>query len=338
MLVGCATPRQNQSEVVSDGRKDIVLYYATTRNFLGNQDPDKFFGNFPGTPASKTRVGRYPATTKLDGSDFRPGNLRVMNDIDWLNEIRNKVVVDNRPKRTILIFVHGYNTSFTEAAENLARLESGFGDDIVPLFYTWPSRASVLRYNADENEAGKSGQYFAEFLHSVRSAIPEAEIAIVAHSMGNRVAIAGVDIESRMGETNGIPKRPIKTLALVAADVDREHYSSTYSKSISKSAKYVVIYVSAKDRALAASRKVHGAVDSRLGQTDPTPYSDGLSETIDATDAGTDFLGHGYFASNRVAINDIVLAVRDGNSARFRPSLRPMPGFIGTKYWWLLTN
>lgn len=341
-LTGCAVTQNSSSiEQVSfsgSTRKEIVLYYATTRRYRGGEDPDKFFDNRPETPPSRTRVGRYPGTTTLDGSDFLPGNLRVMDESAWIDEIRSKAIVDGKAERTILIFVHGYRTSFTGAAESLARLETGFNGSVVPIFYTWPSRASLVGYTADENEAGKSANYFASFLNELRSAIPEADIAVVAHSMGNRVAVSGIDIASRLSGVNEAQAKPLKSLALVAADIDREQYSAQFSKSMKENARRVVIYVSAKDKALAASRRVHDAADSRLGQNDPEPYSDSGTETVDATEAGTDFLGHGYFASNRTAINDIVLATRDGVGARFRPSLRPMPNFLATKYWWLVTK
>lgn len=335
--LGCATSQKKNSDQADiSSRKDITLYYATNRSYLGGSDPDKFFGNRPGVPASRLRLGRFPASTTFDGSDFKPGNLRIISETEWYDEVRSKAMADGKPRRLILIFVHGYNTSFTGAAESLARLESGFRDSIVPIFYTWPSRGQLGWYTADENEAAKSARYFADFLASLQTAVPGADIAIVAHSMGNRVAIAGIDLATR-GLTPG-GKKPFKAVALVAADIDREHYASTYSSVINQSADRVIIYASAKDKALAASRRIHDADDPRLGQNDPLPYSDKQSETVDASDAGTDFLAHGYFATNRVAINDLVLAVAEGLPAWRRPSLKPIPNLLAPKYWWLVTN
>jgi hypothetical protein len=129
----------------------------------------------------------------------------------------------------------------------------------------------------------------------------------------------------------------LSAAALFAADVDKDTYAGSYSRTVNGGAKSVLIYASAKDRALAASRGFHGS-EPRLGQTDPSPYRDDKAETIDASDAGSDFLGHGYFAGNRAVISDLAYAIGDGIPAWRRRGLKAEPSVLAPKYWWLLVN
>lgn len=59
--------------------------------------------------------------------------------------------MDNgKPAKTIVIYLHGYNNDFTDAAKAMVRLSSGFGDRVVPAVYSWPSAKKLLGYTSDE--------------------------------------------------------------------------------------------------------------------------------------------------------------------------------------------
>ena len=322
----------------SSKRHEVVLYYVTNREHRGVTDPDKFFGNRAHSPASEVHYGRYPVSTDAYGEKFLPGNLRITGKALWFQEVRELAMTPGgAPKRDILIYVHGYNNGFTDAARACARLYSGFEDRVVPVFYSWPSSKSIRGYMADENETEKSAEYFAEFLNELAKGIPEARIAIVAHSMGSRVVLEGLERFNANYPSSEGSALKLWTVALFAADIDKNTYGARYSKTVNKSATRVLVYVSARDKALAASGELHGA-HPRLGQTHPEPYTDDKSETIDATDAGHDVLGHGYLAGNRAVITDLGYAIAEGIPGWRRPGLRAGPNRIATKYYWLIVN
>ena len=321
------------------GRQDMVLYYATNRQHRDVTDPDKFFADSAASPASRVSYGRYPGSADRNGENFLPGNLRIIKTDAWFDEVRSLAVVNGKPERLMLVYVHGYNNGFSDAAKATARLYSGFGNSIVPIFYSWPSRNRLAGYLSDEREAERSAQYFGEFLQQLSSRIPEARIAVVAHSMGNRVLVRGLQ-QWRIAQPSLWDKtrEPVlSAAALFAADVDKDTYAGSYCPTVNGGAKSVLIYASAKDRALAVSRGFHGS-EPRLGQTDPSPYRDDKAETIDASDAGSDFLGHGYFAGNRAVISDLAYAIGDGIPAWRRRGLKAEPSVLAPKYWWLLVN
>jgi esterase/lipase superfamily enzyme len=253
--------------------------------------------------------------------------------------VRSLAIVNGKRERLLLVYVHGYNNGFSDAAKATARLYSGFGDSIVPIFYSWPSANHVANYMSDEREAERSAQYFGEFLQELSVRIPEAKIAVVAHSMGSRVLVRGLQ-QWRIAQPNLWDKGSEPVLlaaALFAADVDKDTYAGSYSPTVNGGARSVFIYASAKDRALAVSRDVHGS-EPRLGQTDPSPYRGDKAETIDASDAGSDFLGHGYFAGNRAVITDLAYAIGNGTPAWRRRGLKAVPSVLAPEYWWLLVN
>jgi pimeloyl-ACP methyl ester carboxylesterase len=57
------------------------------------------------------------------------------------------------------------------------------------VFYSWPSDASLKAYFTDTQKAENSGPALARVIESLLAAAPDGPIYLVAHSMGNRVAL-----------------------------------------------------------------------------------------------------------------------------------------------------
>ena len=60
------------------------------------------------------------------------------------------------PKRRALVFVHGYNNRFDDAVFRFAQLVHDTNAAVVPVLFTWPSRANALSYGYDRESAGLS--------------------------------------------------------------------------------------------------------------------------------------------------------------------------------------
>eukprot|EP01032_Pedospumella_encystans_P019301 gene19301-21946_t len=86
----------------------------------------------------------------------------------------------------LLLFVHGFNNSATDAA--LAAFSLGYDltgiDKIV--FFSWPSKASVTSYYADYAIATNSVPFLEQCIEELASSRP-GNVHIVAHSMGCRL-------------------------------------------------------------------------------------------------------------------------------------------------------
>ena len=323
--------------------REIILYYATNRSYKGGSDPTNFFDNVPNSDPTRMRYGVYPVRFLPARRDYADGNLRVQPREEWFDQIKNQTMDGDRPLRRILIFVHGYNNQFHQAAYSAAKLAASFGEDVVPVFYSWPSKGTIAGYFYDENEVDTASWHFVNLIAELHERMPLVEIDIIAHSMGNRVALGALQtFPSKItAEPTGIFQQPFKfaSVALVAADVDRNAYQTRFNGVASGVARRVYLYVSGKDRALWASRKAHMTRTSRLGENFPEPYIDPKAETVDVSAVDADFLGHGYLTENRIVANDLVYAVREGMPAKRRAGLMKMSTPSGSgDYWWVLAN
>ncbi|MEO8498137.1 MAG: alpha/beta hydrolase, partial [Planctomycetota bacterium] len=87
----------------------------------------------------------------------------------------------------ILVFIHGYNVSFEDAARRTAQMSADLKFAGAPVFYSWPSQAEVLKYRMDEKNVELSVDQLKSFLLAVAERSGADTINLVAHSMGNRV-------------------------------------------------------------------------------------------------------------------------------------------------------
>src|SRR5262249_17581411 len=69
--------------------------------------------------------------------------------------------------RDVLVYVHGFNTSFEEARFRLAQIavDAQFGG--VPVLFTWPSKAALLAYGADKESATASRDAYLNLLNDL---------------------------------------------------------------------------------------------------------------------------------------------------------------------------
>ena len=154
------------------------------------------------------------------------------------------------------------------------------------------------------------------------------ELYLVAHSMGNRpltrafreLARSKPDIHAR-----------IREVILTAPDIDAQVFTEQLMPAMIASGSKLTLYASANDKALLASKKVHG--NPRAGDAgDDLIIAPGM-ETIDATRVETSFIGHSYFADTKTVLSDILQLIRERKRAAERTeSLRAVQTERGT-YW-----
>jgi esterase/lipase superfamily enzyme len=217
----------------------------------------------------------------------------------WLEALRAQV--RSAPSRDVFVFVHGFNSSFEDAARRTAQLAYDLDFDGTPLMYSWPSQASATSYLVDEAAVNVSGRRLAQFLEDVVAQTGAGRIHLIAHSMGNRALIealqtwmSGHDTKSR--------RRAFGQVVFTAPDVDRDYFTDVID-SLAQTAERVTLYASDNDLALTTSQKVHGAPRAGLAGANIITRS-GL-DTIDMSSVKADMLGHSYFAADAGAIYDL---------------------------------
>jgi esterase/lipase superfamily enzyme len=209
-----------------------------------------------------------------------------------------------------LVFLHGYNVSFEDAAIRAAQI----GYDLkVPgpvAFFSWPSRGNLAAYPADEASIEASEQPIADFLvefaQNCKAGDTAPKLHLIAHSMGNRGFLRALHRIAASAELRG--KVHFNQIILAAPDVDRDLFLSL-AALYRAHADGVTLYASRRDLAVHLSAKQHDA--PRAGYFEPYTVTQGV-DTIAVPDFDVDLLGHSYFAQAEALLHDIFDLLRHG--------------------------
>lgn len=211
--------------------------------------------------------------------------------------------VPKRP-RQVLVYVHGYYTSFVTAVETAMALQKGLRFPGPVIVFSWPSRkTSVLAYKTDEANARWAMPHFITLLGNINKAFPGMPVSLAGYSLGSRFVTDGIAFYRRDGCNNCFGRA-----VLFAPDVSTADLRSALTSSDLCSGKplanpvasaRVLLYVSNDDRALRQSEKVHG--NQRAGQAGGDLVLCNGVDTVDVSylDTGGKS-GHGYITDERV--------------------------------------
>lgn len=225
--------------------------------------------------------------------------------------------LDVSPERETFVFIHGYNTSFKEAAERTAQFWYDLRFEGPPILYSWPSQGTVSQYAVDENEVMRSEFHFKKFLRDLLKDSGAKRVHLIAHSMGNRI-LANSLVSLAEDGTLDRADCQIREVILAAPDIDAEVFRDQLAPQFLKRKPRVTLYASSNDEALQASRSAMVNKYRRAGDADGgIVVVDGL-ESIDASQLNTSLDTHGYFAAYRTVITDIRDVIVNGLPPRKR--------------------
>lgn len=270
-----------------------------------------------------------PATWKLEFSEDPVRHMVILRRTvtshdDFLAAIRG--TLDRGGSKASFVFVHGYNVAFDDAARRTAQITYDLNFAGAPVFYSWPSQASLQGYTTDENNVQWSETNLKAFLLDYVQHSGAQDIYLIAHSMGNR-ALTGA-VKALFAEHPEMKGR-FKEIILTAPDIDADIFKRDIAPALAAGCDKVTLYVSDGDKALLASKTVHGY--PRAGDS-----ADGIVtvpgiETVDASGLDTSFLEHSYFAESGSVLVDIRRLVLEGLRAAQR-GLEKREGQAGS-YW-----
>lgn len=212
---------------------------------------------------------------------------------DFLRDLKSELARRSAGKRKVFIFVHGYNTMFSEALYRLAQMAQDSDAPGVPVLFTWASRATTEAYVYDNNSATAARDKLEETIRLAFGSGAE-EVSIMAHSMGNWVTVEALRQIRISGK--GLPVERLGNVILAAPDIDVDVFKSQL-KRFGKPAKPFVVIVSRDDKALGFSDFIAGN-KVRLGAyTDDTELVQMGAIVVDMTDVkALDGFNHGKFA------------------------------------------
>jgi esterase/lipase superfamily enzyme len=226
-----------------------------------------------------------------------------------------------------VIFIHGYNVSFRDAAIRAAQLGFDLSIKGAMAFFSWPSKGRVLGYAADEASIEASENHIAKFLADFATKSGADRVHIIAHSMGNRGVLRAVNRIAAIAQDR--TNVPFDQIVLAAADVDTDTFYNLAS-AYPQVCRRTTMYVSRGDRAVEASRWLHKF--SRVGLTPPICIVPSI-DTINVTNVDLTRLGHGYVGEARDVLHDMHALIVHGTPPNNRFGLKETLSEKGKRYW-----
>ncbi len=288
----------------------VRLFVATSRASAGK--PDYFsgersaavgFARLDITVPREHKAGELelPAGAR-DGGDpaahFTVAAVDLLPEAEILRQVRAEVARRSPAEREVLVFVHGYNTNFADAAFRFAQIVTDSGFKGVPVLFTWPSRAQIFAYPYDRDSADFSRDALETGLKVIARDLGASRFDVLAHSMGTLLTVETLRQAAIRGDGSFGGK--LRDVMLAAPDIDLD----VFKTQLAAIKRPVTVFVSSDDRALDFSRRFAGD-KTRLGaisDRDTEIVADlrrAGARIIDISDIRTsDSYNHGKFAAS----------------------------------------
>jgi esterase/lipase superfamily enzyme len=288
----------------------ITTFYATNREWTGKD----------GYGSNRTQRLEYGRTEVSIPTSRRPGELSlptlwklelkpdpdkhfILRKIEPLkgDTVRAQLssALGTTETKSVLLFVHGFNTTFTDVALRTAQLAHDLSFRGLPMFFSWPSAGSARGYFRDEEMAQLSQPAFNQMLDDI-AALGATDVYVIAHSLGNRLVTNVLKERAK----RAIPK--ISELLLAAPDINEEIFREQIVPALTTMRNTRrTIYVSSNDVALKAAKIAHEF--RRVGDATGGVLSFAGYDTVDMTQAApiVRSYGHSYVMDSPRVLNDI---------------------------------
>ncbi len=311
------------------------VFYATDRKATGAADPLKAFGTVQSKSLS---YGACTVTVPVSEATVHKDEILSVR-VEFIDEIslstrllkveplsHDALLAELTTQagrsrdNSLLVFVHGYRVTFEEAAQRTAELAVGLNLDGPALFYDWTSQGTLRGYPTDEKNVDLTFDLLQTFLNDLSTKTGVKVFHIVAHSMGNRAVTLALRDLAKAGNT--AVASHLGAYVAAAADVDADKFAND-SGYFEKLSRRVTLYGSSNDQALMISKRIRSGYP-RAGDGGKNILVVPGLDTVDASAARTDFMGHSYFIEQRDILEDIRAALR-GTAPPQRPKLQPSP-------------
>lgn len=305
----------------------IKIFYATNREVLQKKGNIQSYGSNSGNELQYGHCEVQIPMGHIQGELERPGKIilwslpedenehviiksvEALDDTTFLKEFKKHI--SGFPKKNALLFVHGYNTSFEDAARRTAQLAWDLPFDGYAGFFSWPSSGKLPDYLSDEAKARSSAPEFELFLQQILTKTDLEHLHIVAHSMGSLVLTLSLNLLRR----NPLYVKElikIQQLILGAPDIDQEEFRNTILPEFKMIGQRRTIYASDHDKALNASSFVRRK-RLRLGQIGDEMFLDKNVDTVEASNILSQN-SHSYIFESKILLSDIYYLLTQGLS------------------------
>jgi esterase/lipase superfamily enzyme len=314
--------------------RQLVDSSNISKGFSGDRDDRIHYGCCQVSVPKSHRIGSTGSpwwkrlqTLTDDRLKLELSSLKLLDEVNFFASIETALAEQPPTDRAALVFIHGFNVSFEAAAIQAAQIGFDLQVPGIMAFYSWPSMGKLAGYPADEATIDPSGKYIKEFLLNLAQNNDIDKVHIIAHSMGNRGLLRAMElILNDVRDTSGIP---FGQIFLAAPDVDPETFKDV-STAYQKLAERTTLYVSDRDKALAASGIIHNR--DRVGFFPPIKIFEGI-DTVEVSNIDLTWLGHGYISDAREVLTDMHQLLMNNQPPDRRAGLRSILDTERRRYW-----
>jgi esterase/lipase superfamily enzyme len=314
MLIGCGRPPDligvENAAIPVASVPDLAqhrIFIASTRQvsevtgafYSGNRAPDLSLASVDVTVPPNHVTGQLerprhlPPDPRVEFSVIHPVLFRSR--ASFMAEINRELATRPPGHRKVLLFIHGYNTTTSDAILRLTQFIDDTGYEGVPVLFTWASAAKAPRYVYDLNSALVARVKLKD-MSDILGATDAEGIDIFAHSMGTFLTMEGL-VDAAQAHRLGDRKR-IDHIVLAAPDIDIDLFRTQIAMLPKPIVEKMYILISKDDGALRLSRRIAGGVP-RAGAADASDLEK-LGPTVvdlsDITDSGSG--NHSKFAGS----------------------------------------
>jgi esterase/lipase superfamily enzyme/predicted acylesterase/phospholipase RssA len=246
---------------------------------------------------------------------------------NFWEEVKSQLSRAEINDRHAVVFIHGYNTSFEDAALRTAQIGFDLSIKGAMAFFSWPSQGRLTGYMADTTTIEASEDDIADFMTAFAARSGADAVHIIAHSMGNRGVLRAVNrIAQKAQERTGVM---FGQIILAAADVHAKTFRRL-ATAYNSVARQTTLYISEHDRAVETSYRLHSF--PRVGLMPPVCIVPGV-DTISVSNLDVSYLGHGYVAEARGVLTDMHDLITTGRSPAKRFGMSEYVTDQGERYW-----
>ncbi|MEM7439618.1 MAG: alpha/beta hydrolase [Pseudomonadota bacterium] len=314
---------QLRARSVTRGRSDVTLSVVNSVELV----------RFPETPLPFQVAGSRAVPASKPLADYRAAGRAFKAAV--------AAELSRANRKEIVLYTHGVNNDFEDAADTIANLWHYSGRIGMPLVFSWPAdNPGLLGYFSDR-ESGEFAVFHFKEMMRLLAEIPQLKhIHVIAHSRGTDLATTALRemlIAERAAGRDPRRTLKVKNVILAAPDLNMDVVSQRLvAERFAAAFDQITVYMNGGDAALGLAQSLFTGV--RLGRLRPEDLSAEELKILDNAQR-VHFVNvenvstrssHGYFRSNPNVVSDIVLTLRTG--AEPGGNQRPLEPEVGN-FW-----
>lgn len=318
----------NHNSIKKDPGGEVVIFYGTnrTKNEKAKEHSKDYYGDEIGDMEVGTCTISIPPGHK-QGALERPGKILWLWELSE-NAAKHITLKTLAPKnqsdffaylnqglagteeKAALIFVHGFNVTFAEAAWRTGQLCYDIPFNGITGLFSWPSTGATQDYFRDGERADASVSLLEKFIEDIATNTSVKQLHFIAHSMGSRILTRALTkLLDKQSFINSLTT--ISQVVLAAPDIDRDVFKSEILPQFKKVGTGRTVYMNDKDMALRLSRTFRTGL-SRLGESGESIFVDDGIDSIDTSNVMTEGIHHNYMFEAKELLSDLYLLLCKG--------------------------